>query len=115
MSRDVLAEREVIDRIVDGLTLLEVFAQTVEAHRDEKALSWKSVEGWRSLTWGEYRDQVRAVTLGLRVIGLQPREFGVIMARNRPEHLIADLGINAQTAAKASPHHRNGALDRRRR
>jgi long-chain acyl-CoA synthetase len=93
MSRDVLAEREVIDRIVDGLTLLEVFAQTVAAHRDEKALSWKSVEGWRSLTWGEYRDQVRAVTLGLRVIGLQPREFGVIMARNRPEHLIADLGI----------------------
>ena len=53
MSRDVLAEREVIDRIVDGLTLLEVFAQTVEAHRNEKALSWKSVEGWRSLTWGE--------------------------------------------------------------
>jgi long-chain acyl-CoA synthetase len=93
MSRDVLAEREVIDRKVDGLTLLEVFAQTVEAHRDEKALSWKSVEGWRSLTWGEYRDQVRAVALGLRVIGLQPREFGVIMARNRPEHLIADLGI----------------------
>ncbi len=93
MSRDVLAEREVIDRIVNGRTLLDVFAQTVEAHRAEKALSWKSVEGWRSLTWGEYRDQVRAVTLGLRIIGLQPREFGVIMARNRPEHLIADLAI----------------------
>jgi len=93
MSRDVLAEREVIDRIVNGRTLLDVFAQTVEAHRAEKALSWKTAEGWRSLNWGEYRDQVRAVALGLRVIGLQPGEFAVIMARNRPEHLIADLGI----------------------
>jgi long-chain acyl-CoA synthetase len=89
----VKAEREEINRIVEGRTLLDAFAQTVEHHRAEKALSWKNAGGWQSLNWGEYRDRVRAVALGLRAIGLQPGEFVVIMARNRPEHLIADLGI----------------------
>jgi long-chain acyl-CoA synthetase len=93
MSRDVMAEREQVDRIVEGRTLLDAFAQTVEDHRSETALSWKDADGWRSLNWGEYRDRVRAIALGLGAIGLQPREFAVIMARNRPEHLIADLGI----------------------
>ncbi len=93
MSRDVRTEREEIDRIVEGRTLLDAFEQTVERHGGDKALSWKNAEGWQSLNWGEYRDRVRAVALGLRAIGLQPGEFVVIMARNRPEHLIADLGI----------------------
>jgi long-chain acyl-CoA synthetase len=93
MSRDVQAEREVIDRSVEGRTLLDAFAQTVEEHRTETALSWKSAGSWRSLSWGEYRDQVRAVALGLSAIGFRAKEFAVIMARNRPEHLIADLGI----------------------
>jgi long-chain acyl-CoA synthetase len=89
----VQAEREEINRIVEGRTLLHAFAQTVEYHRAEKALSWKTVEGWQSLNWGEYWDRVRTVALGLQAIGLQPGEFVVIMARNRPEHLIADLGV----------------------
>ncbi len=93
MGRDVRAEREEINRIVEGRTLLDTFAQTVEHHRAEKALSWKNTGGWQSLNWGEYRDRVRAVALGLRAIGLRPGEFVVIMARNRPEHLIADLGV----------------------
>jgi long-chain acyl-CoA synthetase len=93
MSRDVQAEREEINRIVEGRTLLDAFAHTVEHHRAEKALNWKDAEGWHSLNWGEYRDRVRAVALGLRAIGWQPGEFAVIMARNRPEHLIADLGV----------------------
>ena len=34
-----------------------------------------------------------AVTLGLRSLGFGPGQFGLIMARNVPEHVIADLGI----------------------
>jgi long-chain acyl-CoA synthetase len=93
MKRDIQAEREAIDRAVEGRTLLDAFSQTVEEHRADKALSWKSAEGWQSLTWGEYRDQVRAAALGLTALGFQPNEFAVIMSRNRPEHLIADLGV----------------------
>src|SRR5205085_10381060 len=36
---------------------------------------------------------VAAVTLALRALGFGPGQFGLIMARNAPEHVIADLGI----------------------
>jgi long-chain acyl-CoA synthetase len=93
MARDVAAEQAELDKAVEGRTLPGDFARTVEKYRDEPALNWKTPDGWKSLTWGEYRDLVRHAALGLREIGFQPGEFGAIMARNRPEHLIADLGI----------------------
>ncbi|MFY9615478.1 MAG: AMP-dependent synthetase/ligase [Candidatus Dormiibacterota bacterium] len=93
MTRDIQAEQAELERLVGDRTMASVFAGTVAAHRDEPALSWKTADGWHTLTWGEYHDQVRLVALGLRAIGFAPGEFGAIMARNRPEHLVADLGI----------------------
>ena len=69
------------------------FADTVYRIGELPALNWKSAAGWQSLTWSQYREQVKRATLGLRAIGFKAGEFGVIMARNRPEHVIADLGI----------------------
>jgi long-chain acyl-CoA synthetase len=93
MKRDVQAERARIERSIAGKTLPSVFAETVDQHPSGKALNWKADQGWQSLTWEEYRQRVREVALGLKAIGFGPGEFGVIMARNRPEHVIADLGI----------------------
>jgi long-chain acyl-CoA synthetase len=93
LKRDVRAERARIELSIAGKTLPAVFAETVDQHPAGKALSWKTDEGWQSLTWEEYRQRVRDVALGLSAIGFGPGEFGVIMARNRPEHVIADLGI----------------------
>src|SRR6202049_3375164 len=93
LKRDVETERAMIERSIAGKTLPIVFAETVDQHPAEKALSWKTDQGWQSLTWEEYRQRVREVALGLSAIGFGPGEFGVIMARNRPEHVIADLGI----------------------
>jgi long-chain acyl-CoA synthetase len=93
MTRDIAAERADIERIIDGKTLLDVFARTAQEHRDDNALNWKADGTWQRLTWGEYRDRVEEVALGLRAVGFGPGEFGVIMARNRPEHLVADLAI----------------------
>jgi long-chain acyl-CoA synthetase len=93
MKRDVAAERARIERLIAGKTLPSVFADTVDRHPTAKALNWKTDQGWQSLTWEGYRERVRQVALGLSAIGFGPGEFGVIMARNRPEHVIADLGI----------------------
>jgi long-chain acyl-CoA synthetase len=93
LTRDIQAERAKIEAAIEGKTLLSVFADTVDRHADEPALNWKTADGWQSLTWAEYRQLVRQVALGLCAIGLRPGEFGVIMARNRPEHLVADLAI----------------------
>jgi long-subunit acyl-CoA synthetase (AMP-forming) len=90
---DVLAERSAIDAEVSGKTVPTMFADAVRKWGDKPALHWKENGDWRTLTWGEYRDEVAAVTLALRSLGFGPGQFGLIMARNSPEHVIADLGI----------------------
>jgi long-chain acyl-CoA synthetase len=90
---DVLAERAAIDAAVSGKTICTLFADAVRKWGDRPALHWKKNGGWETLTWRDYRDQVAAVTLALRSLGFGPGQFGLIMARNAPEHVIADLGI----------------------
>src|SRR5437868_2765240 len=90
---DVLAERAAIDAAVSGKTICTLFADAVAKWGEKPALRWKSNGGWETLTWSGYRDQVAAVTLALRSLGFGPGQFGLIMARNAPEHVIADLGI----------------------
>jgi long-chain acyl-CoA synthetase len=94
MARDIAAERAEIDAAARGKTVLTTFDETCTQIPDEPALNWKDASGsWRSLTWSQYRHEVRKATAGLKAIGFRPGEFAVIMSRNRPEHLIADLGV----------------------
>ncbi len=90
---DVIAERSAIDAAVSGKTVCTLFADAAQKWGDKPALRWKENGDWRTLTWQGYRDEVAAVTLGLRSLGFGPGQFGLIMARNAPEHVIADLGI----------------------
>jgi long-chain acyl-CoA synthetase len=93
VTRDVQAERADLDRMIAGKTVLSVFLDTVRAHADRPALHRRTDAGWKSMTWSEYRDRVRELAHGLRANGFKPGSFAVIMARNRPEHVIADLGV----------------------
>jgi len=90
---DVLAERAAIDAAVSGKTVCTAFADAVAKWGEKPALRWKDDGDWRTLTWRDYRDEVAAVTLALRSLGFGPGQFGLIMARNAPEHVIADLGL----------------------
>src|SRR3984893_16663947 len=90
---DAIAERADIDKTVSGKTVCTLFADAVAKWGDRPALHWKEDGEWRSLTWKGYRDEVAAVTLALRSMGFGAGQFGLIMARNAPEHVIADLGI----------------------
>lgn len=91
--QDVFAERAAIDSAVSGKTVCTLFADAVAKWGDKPALRWKENGDWKTLTWDGYRDEVAAVTLALRSLGFGPGQFGLIMARNAPEHVIADLGI----------------------
>ena len=93
MGGDLLAERAEIDRAVGGRTMCDAFAETASRFGDADALRWKEAGAWRALSWTEYRERVRDVALGLRELGFEPGSFAAIMARNRPEHVIADMGI----------------------
>lgn len=90
---DTIAERASIDAAVSGQTVCTLFNDAVTKWGDRDALHWKDDGTWRSLTWRGYRDEVAALTLTLRALGFGPGQFGLIIARNAPEHVIADLGI----------------------
>jgi long-chain acyl-CoA synthetase len=91
--RDVAAERAAVDAQVKGMTLGHVLERNVRDHGDNPALSHKQGGAWRTLTWREYRERVAEVTMALVGAGFGPGDFAAIMMHNRPEHLIADLGI----------------------
>ena len=78
MKRDVEAERARIDQSIAGKTLLSVFAETVKAHPEAKALSWRTDQGWQSLTWEEYRQKVREVApLCMMALSNKPDAAGI--------------------------------------
>ena len=57
---------------------------------------WAKREGeWRSISWTEAARQAAAFAESLRRIGLEPGDRVMLVSENRPEWLIADLGIMA--------------------
>ena len=90
---DVMTQRADIDAAVSGKTVCTIFADAAKKWGDLPALRWKRDGEWQSLDWKGYRAEVAAVTMALRGLGFGPGQFGLIMARNVPEHVLADLGI----------------------
>jgi len=90
-AADSSAERAALDAQVAGQTLCTVLERNARVHGDLPALSWKRDGAWRQLNWREYRERVAEVAMGLDAMGVGRGDFVVIMAYNRPEHLIADL------------------------
>jgi long-chain acyl-CoA synthetase len=89
----VMTERADIDAAVSGKTVCTIFADAAKKWSDRPALRWKRDGEWQSLDWRGYRAEVAAVTMALKGLGFGQGQFGLIMARNVPEHVIADLGI----------------------
>ncbi len=64
--------------------------------KGDKPFLWARREGeWRSTSWAEAARQVAALAASLRRIGLQHGDRVCLVSENRPEWLIADLGIMA--------------------
>ncbi len=57
---------------------------------------WSRIDGqWRSTSYAEAARQVAALAASLRKLGLKPGDRVALVSENRPEWLIADLGIMA--------------------
>ena len=57
---------------------------------------WAKRDGeWRSTSWAEAAQQVASLAVSLKHIGLVPGDRVALVSENRPEWLIADLGIMA--------------------
>ena len=90
---NVMTQRADIDATVSGKTVCTIFGDAAKKWGDLPALHWKRDGEWQSLDWKGYRAEVAAVATALKGLGFGPGQFGLIMARNVPEHVIADLGI----------------------
>src|ERR1043165_8530113 len=75
--------------------LISLFLARAE-EKGDKPFLWAKREGeWRSISWAEAARQVAALAKSLKKIGLQPGDRVCLVSENRPEWLIADLGIMA--------------------
>jgi long-chain acyl-CoA synthetase len=62
----------------------------------DKPFLWRKVGGlWQSISYNEAARQVAALADSLHRIGLKPGDRVMLVSENRPEWLIADLGIMA--------------------
>ncbi len=48
---------------------------------------------WRTVTWAELGERMRAIAQGLRAIGFKPGEVACVLAETHAEWVYADLGI----------------------
>jgi long-chain acyl-CoA synthetase len=75
--------------------LVALFLTRAE-EKGDKPFLWAKRDGqWRSISWADAARQVAALAAGLKRIGLQPGDRVALVSENRPEWLIADLGIMA--------------------
>jgi long-chain acyl-CoA synthetase len=69
---------------------------TRAGEQGDKPFLWAKSEGsWQALSWAEAARQVGAFATSLQRIGLTPGDRVMLVSENRPEWLIADLGIMA--------------------
>jgi long-chain acyl-CoA synthetase len=75
--------------------LVEMFLTRAGEKGDSPFLWAKRGEEWQPLSWSEARRQVIALATSLKRIGLDSGDRVMLVSENRPEWLIADLGIMA--------------------
>jgi len=83
----------------DG-TLVRLFFDAIERHGGLPAAYRSKVNGaWVALTHAQVAERVKAVSLGLRELGVRPGDRVAILSENRPEWAIADYACLCARAA----------------
>ena len=75
--------------------LVTMFLTRAREKGDAPFLWAKSGVTWQSISWSEAARLVAALAQGLKALGFKPGDRVMLVSENRPEWLIADLGIMA--------------------
>jgi long-chain acyl-CoA synthetase len=84
--------------VSETVTMVKDLQKWAEVAPDGPALHGGEPDALTTFTWAQYRDAVHGVGRALIALGVQPGDTVAIIANNRPEWLIADLGILAAGA-----------------
>ena len=90
-------------------TLPQQFVQTARRRGAATALRSKAFGLWSELSWSAYEAQVRTVAAGLLNWGLEAGQSVAVLGENRPEWVIADLGIMMAGGVTAAIYATNAA------
>jgi long-chain acyl-CoA synthetase len=74
-------------------SIAQMFAKRVHDTPDREAFRFPVGENWRSMTWRQAGERVKAIAAGLVALGLHREERVGILCNTRLEWLLADLGI----------------------
>ena len=74
-------------------TVPEMLLHSLAATPDNTAFSYPVGSGWKQVSWKQFGEQVRQVSMGLRALGLQNEERVAILAHTRYEWVVADIAI----------------------
>ncbi len=74
-------------------SIAQLLATRVQETPDREAYRYPVGEEWRSMTWRQAGERVRAIAAGLLSLGLAREERVGIVANTRVEWLLCDLGI----------------------
>jgi long-subunit acyl-CoA synthetase (AMP-forming) len=88
--------------MMETWTLPGRIAQLAAERPEHKALAEIGPDGdWVSTTWGEYWLAVRNLAKGLIALGVQPGDGVALIANNRRDWVISQMGISAAAAVPA--------------
>ena len=76
-------------------TLNGLFAESVKRFGDREFLRFRTGDLWASLSYKQLEDKVKALALGLHMLGFKAGDRIAIWSENRPEWSIADLAVLA--------------------
>ena len=85
------AQQRILDRLGDR-TFCHMFMQTCQDNPTRTALVDRDGGTVRKRTWADYQRLASQVAMGLRSLGIDHGDRVAIMANNRPEHVVADVG-----------------------
>jgi long-chain acyl-CoA synthetase len=90
----VREERESVEAAIAGRTVCDELLMTAEKCGDLPAYSARAVTGeWDTLTWAQARQRVLELAAAFAAVGIAPGDAVALMMPNRPEHVLADLGV----------------------
>ncbi len=74
-------------------TVPEMLLHRLAATPDNTAFSYPLGSSWKQVSWKQFGEQVRQVSMGLRALGLKNEERVAIISGTRYEWVVADIGI----------------------
>jgi long-chain acyl-CoA synthetase len=84
-----------VEQTVQGRTVVDALLLNAVERPDAIAMRWRNNGRWDTMTWSAYARAVREIVAGLRAVGIGAGEGVAVLANNRPEWHLADLGTMA--------------------